>query len=893
MKRNSFSGIQVFILPFLLIITVACLAESQVAALIPSSEPNPPSSNPGSNPSEMLTSPSPSVQEIVETAIIAPVPEIVETATITPIPDEPDVPLLKFIQAGSFLMGSLKDDKSARPDELPQHTIRLPGYWIYTYEVTNKMFAACVADGKCSAPATADTGPKSYYGNSKYNQFPVVGITWDQANQFCKANAAHLPSEAEWEKAARGFYGYLYPWGKDQPVCTKANYLDCVKDITKSGVNLEGQSQFEVIDMAGNVREWTNDWYQADYYKTSPLFMPSGPEKGDLKVVRGGGYLDTISDIRSAVRLAYDPLENFEDVGFRCVPDGLAQASMCLAEYRPGCQSGSDQPDGGCTPGNLDNKVGVDVSCSKNGTGTVTVHAPVGYSYDVTVDGNHVPCSSNGSKLVCDTALPAEGETISVKVCNVGPTAFNIPNLGNAMGCSTFSLLVPAVVTVLENNSSYFIGNFPSNVKIVAQCPTNYTWDPNKKSCVLDDKPIEIPTGSEQFCPTGYAYLSDLGCCVPATPGQCPEGQYATMGSLDCAFYQDNGCPNGYIPDPYKGCIQTPPGEDYSEWAYGCPAGTHYVDGSGCTKNHPQLVACPEGSQNDPNMPECHPDYVPDCPIGTYRDKDTKLCVPSQGANSGCPPTMVMNASLNCCVPQPGSDGSTCPEGSTDISDPEQGYDSASVLCASKPVFTCPDGYKLNGPYCVPKDCPQGTVPSSNFPGLCEPEPGKDCPKGTAPDPLTGSCALPATQTQATCGENQYYDSQLGFCIVLNSDCCAQGYYFNPDTKQCTAWDTSQQGQCPVGYIDQGGVCVEDPVMQAVLGCNTFTLTIPACQKYCPKGWSQREDGTCYCPKPKVIKNGQCVNKPTKNCGSHNSKDSCTVAGCTWTYNPSGSGYCH
>lgn len=226
------------------------------------------------------------------------------TATTVP----PELPLIQFVPGGQFTMGSKPDDPLAKEDEFPKHDVQLPGYWIFTSEVTNELYAECVASGKCTPPVTTETGPKSHYNDPAFKNYPVVGVVWNQADTFCKAQDAHLPSEAEWEKAARGFFGNTYPWGADEADCKLANINGCVKDTVKVATYDDGKSPFEVRDMAGNVREWVSDWYQADAYQTAILFMPNGPETGKMKVVRGGSYLDSARDSRSSARFAYDPV---------------------------------------------------------------------------------------------------------------------------------------------------------------------------------------------------------------------------------------------------------------------------------------------------------------------------------------------------------------------------------------------------------------------------------------------------------------------------------------------------------------------------------------------------------------------------------------------------------
>ncbi len=224
-------------------------------------------------------------------------PEVAEIQpTPTLVPEPTRIPTYQFISGGEFLMGSKDTDPQAKEDEIPEHAVILPGYWIMTNEATNAEYAACVATGKCSAPSTAETGPKSHFTDPAYQLNPVVGVTWKQANNYCKSQNGRLPSEAEWEKAARGYSGNIYPWGTSAVDCSLANSNGCKEDTAVVGSYEEGKSQYGVRDMAGNVREWVSDSYNPKIYQTAKLFQATGNEKGNQKVVRGGSYKDTAQD---------------------------------------------------------------------------------------------------------------------------------------------------------------------------------------------------------------------------------------------------------------------------------------------------------------------------------------------------------------------------------------------------------------------------------------------------------------------------------------------------------------------------------------------------------------------------------------------------------------------
>jgi formylglycine-generating enzyme required for sulfatase activity len=273
---------------------------------------------PTEEPVDTLT-PTEEVPTPTEAPTLAPTEEIPPTSS-DPLPEIKDDKgtVMRLIDPGNFLMGSIKGDL----DERPTHSVYLDAYYMDKFEVTNAFYQACVNTGACKPPVHADSYTRSsYYGNPFYDDYPVVYVDWNMAKAYCEWRGARLPTEAEWEKAARGREELTYPWGKGVD-CQKANYTKghnaCVGGTSKVGIYENGKSPYGVYDMAGNVWEWVADWYSATYYTSSLPSNPAGPDAGRAHILRGGSWNRGELDIRSSNRLNYAPNYTNFDAGFRC-----------------------------------------------------------------------------------------------------------------------------------------------------------------------------------------------------------------------------------------------------------------------------------------------------------------------------------------------------------------------------------------------------------------------------------------------------------------------------------------------------------------------------------------------------------------------------------------------
>jgi formylglycine-generating enzyme len=250
----------------------------------------------------------------------------------------PDGGTMVWMPAGEFLMGS----EEGWDDERPVHRVTLDGFWLSKHEVTNAQYLRFVEATGHRCPEVANFGEPVWRGRSfpaEKSSHPVVCVSWEDARAYCEHYGLSLPTEAQWEYAARGDDGRLYPWGNQWPPPAGAgNFADMTAKGKFPQLNViagydDGYAEtspagsfaanpYGVYDLAGNVFEWCADWYSTTYYWASPELNPPGPADGELKVLRGGSWLiDNPRRFRCASRsyyYRYSPVYRDSSFGFRC-----------------------------------------------------------------------------------------------------------------------------------------------------------------------------------------------------------------------------------------------------------------------------------------------------------------------------------------------------------------------------------------------------------------------------------------------------------------------------------------------------------------------------------------------------------------------------------------------
>ena len=267
--------------------------------------PKPHASEPETKPLEKAHPPSSPSAALKPVTALQPAVEIVEK----------DGAPMMLVPAGEFTMGSDKGDD----DEQPIHRVFLNSFYMDKFEVTNGRFAKFVEAIQSEPPwGFVDKETPVVHADR-----PVRWVNWMEALGYCLWIGKRLPTEAEWEKAARGADGRIYPWGNEQPTpaYTVFGLKEGADTVASIGNRDKGKSPYGVHDLAGNLYEWVTDWYDEQFYTKNPATNPRGPLQGTAKVQRGGSYMNNAYRLRSSFRTKDDPTEHDPNVGFRCAKD--------------------------------------------------------------------------------------------------------------------------------------------------------------------------------------------------------------------------------------------------------------------------------------------------------------------------------------------------------------------------------------------------------------------------------------------------------------------------------------------------------------------------------------------------------------------------------------------
>ncbi len=227
---------------------------------------------------------------------------------------------MRLIPAGEFVMGS--PDGQGWPDEHPEHQVSMKAFYLDVYEVSNALYEKFLEAKGRMYPNYWDQLELAVHG-----ELPVVGVDWHDAEAYCTWAGKRLPTEAEWEYAARGAERREFPWGTAEPTEERANfgqrwspkfYKDRLKPVQRYE---DGRTPSGIQNLGGNVMEWVADWHDETYYEHSPPAQPKGPEKGSMKIVRGGSWNFAAEYMRGASRLKFPPRHRAADIGIRCARD--------------------------------------------------------------------------------------------------------------------------------------------------------------------------------------------------------------------------------------------------------------------------------------------------------------------------------------------------------------------------------------------------------------------------------------------------------------------------------------------------------------------------------------------------------------------------------------------
>jgi len=526
------------------------------------------------------TTPTPIVVVVTATSLPPTETQTVEpTATLVPVPVSGpqngttmkwvDGSTLVYIPPSEFIMGNGGFDA-------PIHAVAVDSFWMYQTKVTNRMFAQCVAVGACSAPTEELGGP--VYSNPEYANHPVVGVTWDQAQTYCGWSQGQLPTEAQWEKAARGTDGNAYPWGSDKPACDLLNLGYCSGRTSEVDAFSTGVSPYGLYDMAGNLFEWVSDWYGEAYYNTAQAENPIGPESGQYRSIRGSSFETDFDQAESAIRHFGAQVYHSRDLGFRCA---VTEPKL----FAPYCQLMAYIPSGVIVSNGCElpvTEIAGQYCAAGNSFATVDLSADA--IYEVSKDLKCEEAIVDGQRVLTCLGPEATEATNEVTVCN--PTCSNSPSITGAVPtCDPGYTLDP---TTGSCNYSPIMGQVG-----VSGCPVGYILSDRggQQSCV-------IGTNADGDCPTGLYFDNLAGRCVsPAGFTEAPYGidnpALAVQSYSGCAagfsYSETFQCCQAVSGGTYPGCS---PGSTFNTELGACSPGEIRLAGPGCVTLDVTTLQC-------------------------------------------------------------------------------------------------------------------------------------------------------------------------------------------------------------------------------------------------------------------------------------------------------------
>jgi formylglycine-generating enzyme required for sulfatase activity len=488
-----------------------------------------------------------------------------------------DLSYVVFVPGGDFIMGQ---DEATTSDHAPAHTVTLDGFWIHQTEVTNRMYALCVELGICTAPYQ-ETGKPYWYSLAAHGDVPVVGVDWNQAETYCEWIDGRLPTEAEWEKAARGVEADPYPWGDEQPTCDLLNYDgDCFSPARPVDVRSYtlGASPYDLADTAGNVSEWVYDLYAEGYYAVSPAINPTGPGDGDLRVVRGSDYESQVDALPVYLRAGVDPLEHQAEIGFRCVLSGETMGTppppVCeMPAYSPpAVDTGEIEPHFfGVTPISycleseeglmsgyvnlvFDEPVEVDTYLITSTTGCVEVTQDPAHLDTLILSGPGIPLETAFTLTICP-ALPAPPLPITEPLC---PSGYALDTITGVCRYFTPDPGAPceAGQTWYEGYGCIWTPTDPfEQFWLLLFCALNPGYEVVELSgspLTLACLPVDGPTdcGDDENCSLnteclpGLTYVPDMECCAtpPEVEPVCLAGYHYDPTQMLCIPWYPEQC---------------------------------------------------------------------------------------------------------------------------------------------------------------------------------------------------------------------------------------------------------------------------------------------------------------------------------------------------------------